>query len=246
MAWGSYCKSNDGIQIVHESKMKKIVTSLLFVLLADSLGFAQQRESSKEALLERKLVLQRPGPKSVKAAFAEALGGADAPGGMELVICGTAPSAYVKEGVDLKSALEEILAAKQHTLAVEVTPAGVINLRERSQAVPLLDVRVSEVTFPDISKFGSARSVLLPLLQSAEVQSAMRGLQLRAVQDPSGLESALPPGARRPPPITLRDVTVREALNFVARLKGSSVWVYEEQRCQVPGKAVFSIQFLRG
>jgi hypothetical protein len=115
---------------------------------------------------------------------------------------------------------------------------GVVNLLPVDDEPQLLKVRINKLTVKNVTLANAALGKLLAL---PEVKEAIERLQLSpGVQMIKRLVSLNPD----PPKYTFRfkNVTLREALNIIARVHGRAVWEYREQRCE--GKIEYGFNFI--
>jgi hypothetical protein len=119
----------------------------------------------------------------------------------------------------------------------------VANLTEFGSEETLLDVVIARL---NIQGEQTEDSVVSALLKTTEIEKGIMSLQLQEGRTEIGLRSLDRPGS---PPlenkafdIHLRDVSLRTALNTVARQHGTAVWHYDERRCNNPHE--FSLTFL--
>jgi hypothetical protein len=114
---------------------------------------------------------------------------------------------------------------------------GVVNLLPAKGEPPLLKVRLKQ--FKVNADFNRALDQLLALGEVKE-GAARLGLKRNTM---TLLVGPSPIGSRTSTiELDLRDVSLREALNALARAHGRAVWQYREDRCQ--GAKEFSVEFL--
>ena len=216
--------------------MKKTLSVSTLSLVIASAGAVWAQNIPKSEALEKELdhrVTQASHePVSIRDAFVEMLRGAHLPGGLELVHCGSAsPLVQIKPNSSVREVVDEVAAA-QHGLSLDVSDQ-VIDLRNTFDASSVLDVRIADIELPDIRHLQIA---LLRVLDMPEVRRSL--IQFKLESRPHIGFSELPrPGTVPPPPVplALHDVTLREALNVLARSTGKGVWIYDENRCSENG-----------
>jgi len=115
---------------------------------------------------------------------------------------------------------------------------GIINLLGRSASHELLDVTIHDFV---INKPGSSiNSGVGELLETPEVKQALARLKLHE-PGPSlilWMDSPQPNNIH----VDVHNVTVREALNEIAKAHGYAVWKYSESRCN--GENTFSVTWV--
>jgi hypothetical protein len=178
------------------------------------------------------------------SAFAKVLSAAGTPGGIAAVTGCDQEATYMfpMSGASLRARLDGI---------VSTDPRygwrfghGVVNISPRSGDPALLSLRVSKV------KVRAARSLseaVNQLFAIPAVQNRMTELHLSSGPTRTGIGDLKRPNSGggndgRLYSLSLRNVTVREALNAIVRAHGKAVWAYLERRCN--GSAEFQIQFL--
>lgn len=112
---------------------------------------------------------------------------------------------------------------------------GVVNLLLATGEPPLLGTLINEF---HVEKVTSAKDALGLLLALPEVRKAMADLKLE-----EGLTLIVSPFSLRPKEFTVscKNVTLRQALNAIARAQGRAVWDYIEIPCN--GKNEVVIRF---
>ena len=221
--------------------MKKAISAAtLFLVLVAASGIAQEREADRatqQTLLEQRIEISEPVVLSLRDAFVKALQAARIAGGLELVHCGDSlPPIAMEPNSSVRTNLDEIMSADRKLL-LDTSSQGNVNLRQ--QAPGLLDVTVTAVEIPDVR---NPLRAVHRLLETPEVQQRLTQLKL---VDNVGLGFTVlykDPKAKPPEvPLSLRNVSFREALNIIAQVSGSLVWVYDEHRCSING--TFTISF---
>lgn len=159
--------------------------------------------------------------------FIRDLSEVSAPGGLVQVLrCEAETSKPTPEqrGVSLREALDALVSLdRRYRWQVD---DGVINLLPASDEPALLATQVPRFS---VKKVLSAREALGQLLALDEIKSAMEELGLK-----SGIALFVSPGSPHPKAFSVRvkDVTLRQALNAIARAQGTAIWEYIETHCQ--------------
>ena len=175
----------------------------------------------------------------VGQAVVNALIGAGAPGGVATVNDCNRPVTLVftPRDASLRGVLDSIVATDpRHTWEVK---DDVINVFPSTGLPPFFAVRISRF---EISQVETPNEALFQLLAIPEVRQAQISLGRHAVQ---GGVYVFCPGCPRKETkkisINLKDVTVQEALNAIARAHGSAVWRFSQTECS--GHNSFSLDF---
>jgi hypothetical protein len=106
---------------------------------------------------------------------------------------------------------------------------GVINVLPSNGLPPFFAIRISRF---EISQVESPNEALARLLAIPEVQKAHLKLGPRAVQGGTYVFCpGCPPKETKKFSVSLQGVTVREALNAIARAHGSAVWSFRQSEC---------------
>ena len=215
--------------------------TICFVLVVSAISVTGQtgqlsQSSVDESILER----QVPGASleylATKAAFHSTLGRTRTAGGMAR-IAGCEEDTFKQSWNPLNAPLRQVLDS-----IVEADPRfrwqveeGVVNLLPASGEPPLLGVRISDFHVENVAEASDALSKLLAL---PEVKRRMSDLRLK-----HGLNIFVSPSQPRPKEfsVSCKGVTLREALNSIARAQGRAIWQYTEIRCD--GKNEVIIKF---
>jgi hypothetical protein len=116
---------------------------------------------------------------------------------------------------------------------------GVVNLLPVQDGADLLNVYISKFK---VENAQSLDAIVDNLLQLPEVKVAIAKLQLiggtKIIVQPMSVD----PEKRPKYSVECNDMTVREALNAIARINGRAVWEYKEQHCD--GKTVYTLDFV--
>lgn len=216
---------------------------IFLVALLGSLAFVTVTYSGQESEQPNRL-LDRPAKHAnlehvmVGQAAVNALLDADAPGGVaKLSDCNDPTFSFKPQDYSLRGVLDSIVSSDPRYMW-EIKD-GVVNVVPDKRLPSFLAVRISKFEISDVE---SLREVLSLLLSLPEVREAQRSLGSQAVQ---GGSYAFCPGGCSPKEkrisISLKDVTVREALNAIARTHGNAVWWFRPSECR--GRKFFSLDF---
>jgi hypothetical protein len=221
----------------------EVTKSLILVIAITTLGYTGQKPKglSSDELKQRHVRGIDLTNVTATNAFTSILNAAHAPGGVATITaCGDAPTHNLTPtGSTLSEALDSIvLAHPQYRWYID---QGVVNLVPSDDVPPLLEVQVGEF---EIRPTETIDAMLGKLLMTPEVQHGIAQLQLKRE---IGLASLERPGFKRVEEddgstFRYQNLTVRKALNAIARAHGNAVWNYREQRCNAEDK--FSIGFL--
>jgi hypothetical protein len=191
-------------------------------------------------------VLNRPVPgisagrMRITDLFTLAFSAAGIPGGLQLTRCGRQEASIdAPDHASMKAIIEKAVAAHPRS-TVEVTKSGVLNLSLPGPRAPLLETHIDEANI-EMPNRDSAVAVAA-LLALPEVRLASQPFDLTEVATEQGFSHLPNPGAApKVEHILLKDVTVRDALNDIARRLGHGFWIYEEDPCAE--KHTFVISF---
>lgn len=206
-----------------------IVSSIVFGMLV-AIAFAQSPKVKQDikppALLDRQVPGDEAETLTTVGAFSLALNYTGAPGGMiRTSSCEQQPANQVWRpmGSPLRDVLDSIVLADPQYFWR--TDDGVINLLPKTGEPQLLHVLISEFSIDDAT---SAMASLSQLLARPEITTAMTDLKLDW-----GLQVGTFPSSPNPKKFSVhcKDVTLRQALNAIARMEGRAVWYYVETRC---------------
>ncbi len=119
---------------------------------------------------------------------------------------------------------------------------GVVNLTPRYVKLQFLDTKVSKLDL----KLKTPDESLNALLILPEVQNqAKKELGSRVVQGSPYAFSTNGEGQQQKTiSVMLNDTTVADALNKIARVYGTAVWVLVKNECNRSGRNTFSIKFI--
>ena len=166
------------------------------------------------------------------------------PGGIAIVTkCGEDDKyTFVLSGSTLRNALDAIVAANpQYTWQVD---DGLVSVSLIDGPPPMLDFHISELRLRGARTTNEAVNQLFTI---PEIQKRIEALRLNYGFNRIGVSELRSPNSAFSTEIqqynlTLKNITVREALNAIARAHGKAVWEYRERNCN--GKTEFQIHFL--
>jgi hypothetical protein len=173
-------------------------------------------------------------------AVINALLDAGVPGGMANVSeCNDATYSFRPHDSSLRGVLDSIVSADpRYTWEIK---DEVVNVIPSDGLPPFFAVRISRL---DIAQVESLEEALSQLLAVPEVQQTQVSLGARFVQGgayPFCPEGCAPKEKAKEISISLRNVTVRESLNALARVNGNAVWRFRQSECG--GRKYFSLDF---
>lgn len=213
----------------------------LFALSISAESGQTSKSSPSEEILKRKAVT-RSNERTTNA-LTTALSTAGVPGGIATVTgCGEdVRYGFPSPGATLRDALNAIVATNpEYAWRLE---NGLINVFPRSGDPLFLALRISQLKVSEARSLDEALSEILAL---PEVQGRVVQLHMSEGYRRIGMSDLRRPGSapinERRYSISLRNVTLREALNAIARLHGRAVWEYRERHCN--DKTEFQIQLL--
>lgn len=221
--------------------MRLILGSVVMVGLV-ALSITAQKPHDSDPILQRSAAIRINNGMSTTNALTSALSAAGVPGGIASVgYCGEdATYLFAQSGPTLGDALREVVRTNPHyTWYVK---NGVVNAYPLEGDPALLKLVIGRV---DIRKVYSVDDAVSRLFSLPEVQKRIRELNLIPGFVRLGMSDLSRPGnsvAAKEQHYDLRNLTVREALNSIARRHGKAVWRYRENFCN--GKTEFQIQFL--
>jgi hypothetical protein len=221
--------------------MRLIQGSIVVVALV-ALSITAQTRHDPDLILQRSAAIRANNGISTTNALTSALRAAEAPGGIASVgYCGEdATYPFGQSGPTLGDVLREIVRTNPHyTWRVK---NGVVNVYPVEGDPALLKLVIGRI---DIRKVYSVDDAVGRLFSLPEVQKRIRELNLTPGFVRLGMSDLSRSGisvTAKEQHYDLRNVTVREALNSIARRHGKAVWRYRENSCN--GKTEFQIQFL--
>lgn len=219
---------------------RMLVALLLESLVITMVSYSGQDSARSSGLLDRQAKGANLKNVMVGQAAVNALLDAGVPGGVVNVSDCNQPAthSFTPRDSSLRGVLDAIVATDP-LYRWEVTE-GAINVIPGNQLPTFLAVRMSRF---DIVEVASPREVIPQLFKVPEVQRAQAALGRHAVQ--GGVQpfcpEGCPPNEKKKISMSLKNVTVREVLNAVAREHGSAVWWFRQSECG--GQKTFSLDF---
>ena len=129
------------------------------------------------------------------------------------------------------------LKSQDSSLSWKVKGEGVL-ISQHAQLTSLLDTKVPELTFhgSDAADKSTDKLLNLPTIrdQMTKLKLTLRSPELGFAQLPAH------PGSEEP--ITLKNITLREALNAIAKADHPRVWLFEQSACT--GQTTILVQWL--
>lgn len=167
--------------------------------------------------------------------YGRIFGGTGTPGGVaQSEDCSGAPTVHfkAKNGMTIQAALDAFTASNpDYEWQLD---SGVVNLLRRT-GTGLLDAKVSSFQLNTTDRQTTAQAILYDdLLRLPEVRRRAAELKLKPGMMTGGLGVADEhPELRQPIPIVLnlKEVSLRQAFNSVARAYRHTVWIYGERVC---------------
>jgi hypothetical protein len=209
--------------------MRNLKSLAVCVVIALVMGVSgqttQMARPSADEMLDRPLPGNEVEYLTTSNAFSRALGGVGLAGGSVRIL--DCRGDYFKQ---LWSPLDKTLRQALDTI-VEMDPRyrwqladEVIDLLPATGEPALLQTRIREFSVEDIT---SAIDTVTPLLKLPEVNKAMTELNLKP-----GVGVFITSRTPKPFSVTLKNVTLQQALNAIARAQGRAVWDYVETHCE--------------
>ena len=219
---------------------RKLIALMLGLLVITTVSYSGQNSDRSSSLLDRQAKGANLKDVMVGQAAVNALLDAGVPGGVANVSDCNQPAthSFTPRDSSLRGVLDAIVAIDP--LYRWEVKEGAINVIPGDKLPTFLAVRMSRF---DIVEVSSPREVVPQLLKVPEVRRAQAGLGRHAVEGrvqpfcPEGC----PPNEKKKISMSLKNVTVREALNAVAREHGSAVWWFRQSECG--GQKSFSLDF---
>jgi hypothetical protein len=211
----------------------------IFLMIMTTVSFSQEKENVPLGLQRRVESIQGDAM-SLRHAFVQAMLAAQGAGGIAVLNdCNTrwiqvAPAA----GSTANEVMESIVASRPD-LMLETSSSGMVHVVPRSRERSLLDSTIHVITIRNV---GTIEGSLSELLRTNEIQAEIKKYQLKELPVRLGF-SGMSKSGYRPglPPLTLSNVTFREALDSLALAKGNAVWVYIQTICGA--KREFEVSF---
>jgi len=206
--------------------LKSLAIALVMVFALTASGqTAQKAKPSADELLERPLPGSQIEYLSTTDAFYISLGGVGMPGGAAWTLgCeqDNSTQVWIPLNKTLRQALDTIV--ERDTRYRWEMVDGTVNLLPATGEPALLQTRINDF---HVENTVSAIAALGPLLALPEVKKAMNDLHLKP-----GIAVFISPGSPKPFSVACKGVTLRQALNAIARAQGRAVWDYIEIHCQ--------------
>jgi hypothetical protein len=218
---------------------RMLVALILGLLVITTIGYSGQDSDRSSSLLDRQAKGANLKNVIVGQAAVNALLDAGVPGGVANVSeCNESTHSFTPRDSSLRGVLDAIVATDP--LYKWEVKEGAINVIPGNKLPTFLAVRMSRF---DIVGAASPREVLPQLFKVPEVRRAQAALGRQAVQGGAHAfcPEGCPPNESKKISMSLKNVTVREALNAVAREHGSAVWWFQQSECG--GQKWFSLDF---
>lgn len=220
-------------------KVKRLITLAAAALAAAAaVTYAQRQlptpEEAREIMRQRRE--RTRGTVTPREALLGVLRSRGAPGGLALLPqCGEEERLAVPGGATLPELLDSLVAAvPQYKWQSE---HGIVNIIPAGGVPPLLDVRVAHFR---AARVKTPDEALGHLLETPEVREAMSrpdvGWRLLRGKFSSYSPNAEGSEAAKSFSVSLDNLTVREALNAIARAHGRAMWTFRGNNC---GRANF-------
>lgn len=221
-------------------RLKSFIAVIGGLLVIAAANYPNQTEISCDNVLDRQVKGTHLEDVTVGQAVINTLVSAGATGGVAVVQDCNEPMRYTFTPGDssLRGVLETIVSTDPRY--VWEIKDDVINLIPRNGEPSFLIVRVSKL---EINQAETPNEALSQLLATPEVRQAQLNLGRRFVQGgiyPFNPQDSVPKEAKKIS-VNLKDTTVREALNTIARAHGDAVWMLTQGQCN--GRKLFSIDF---
>lgn len=226
---------------MRKDKRRIVPTAVLAALAVALLAYAQQlptRQEAEEAMSRHREKTR--GTVTTREALLGVLRGQGVPGGLALPSqCDGEARQAVPAGSSLAELLDSLVAAApQYRWQSE---NGVINVLP-SGVPPLLNLRLARFRAEGVTSPGEA---LVRLFESPEVQEAMTrpavGARLFRGQGGHYEPEHTASGGGKTLSVSVDNVTVREALNAIAREHGRAMWTFRQVNCR--GVNAFELDF---
>ena len=213
-------------------------------LLALSIsGHTAQVSQSSDEILKRQVAGINLNDVTTINAMTSLLSGAGVPGGIAIVTeCGEdIRYTFASSGSTLRNTLDAIVSANPQ-FSWQVSD-GVVNVSPLAGDPPLLSLTIGELRLNGAHSTDEAANQLFAI---PEIQKRLAELHLSYGYTRFGIRDLKRPGSAPDKEeqrynLTLKNVTVRDALNAIARAHGKAVWLYRERHCN--GSTEFQINF---
>jgi hypothetical protein len=218
---------------------KRFIAVISGLLVFATVIYSYQQGTALNNLLDRQVNAPNLEEVTASQAALNTLISAGAPGGIATSLDCSTPETYTfkPSNSSLRAVLESIVSTDtQYEWEIK---DGVINVIPRSGEPQFLSTHIPKLKI----KEETINEALSKLLEIPEVRQLLPSLGRRYIQTgvyPFNSDGS-PPKEAKKISVSLKDVTVREALNAIARKHGSVVWMFTQKRCGEAG--FFSIQW---
>jgi len=227
--------------------MKTLHVSLQLVLLSavvsSTPAIRSQGTNPPNAILDRHIGTLQLRNTRLSETLIDALKQQQVPGGIAVsYYCGGYQNHLLKPADDtLRSLLDAAVAAEpEYTWSVD---NGAVNLVPRYREPLFLETAIPKLEISDAGTTNEALNELLAIPEVSKQASLELGIRTFGGGGPYGYG---PEGAAKSKiSLSLTNVTVRQALNAIARARGDAIWLLVNQEC-IPssGRKFFSLQFV--
>jgi hypothetical protein len=221
-------------------RMSKLFIAVIAgIIIIAVTTYPRQKVNSSDNILDKQVKAVNLEQVTAGQAALNTLLGANMAGGVAEVQDCSGQTSYTFTPVEssLRGILDSIVSlAPQYRWEIK---DNVINFIPRDDELQFLAVHISKL---DINQVGSPNEALTQLLATPEVQNAQRNLGPRSVQGGTyPFCPQCPAKEIKKFSVSLKNVTVREALNAIASAHGSAVWWLSQAQCGESKS--FSIRF---
>ncbi|MFN2455319.1 MAG: hypothetical protein ABR577_13980 [Pyrinomonadaceae bacterium] len=228
------------------NKTKKVTVVLVMAMLTAVIIHASQVSArvTAEKLFKRQETQSNLGSVTTADALVRVLNAANVPGGIVVVSHCDEPIRYPVRLTDssLRDKLNSIVLADHQYVWQEEN--GVINLVYRNDNPPFLNLHIAHFKAENVKTVYEALDLLLrtPEAQEGMLKLSLGPQLLRGGIGYYGLPASNKSKDNQKFTVNCANVTVREALNAIARAHGRGVWAYSQAYCKRGN--FFSIDFL--
>ncbi len=221
------------------NRIKGVMALMGLLLLIAATIYPSPQQTPSDNVLARQVKGVHLASVTTAQAAVNALITAGAPGGITVTYDCNQPASFTFSPADssLRGALESIVTTDPKY--VWEVKRSVINLVPRNGEPRLLKVRVSKLQIIGAKTVNEGLDQLLATPEVRKLNLGRRfvqgGVYRFNPQNPT-------PKVGRKISLSLRNVTVREALNAIARAHGNAVWILTQGECD--GRNLFSIDFV--
>lgn len=218
--------------------MKRIGLALLSLLLANA---QEPRAIERETALDRPLIMRLNDPTSVRTALVRIIHHLGSPGGIELAGQCSVPDQTIVggAGATARDVLSQVQAIRPD-IRLDTTDVRLVHAFAFPRRQSILDAKVKKVEIPDRADLTHA---VQRLLRSPEILQKINSGQLILGRIELGYRAIPAPGQppRKPEPLIIENMSLRESLDLLSVLNGSAIWVYNEADCA--GRKEFTVDF---